>query len=60
MKIHLNIESVETGIEFDKKLSGLLGISKRVLFHCNPVNQRKNIDICINFMGRPKTKPFLK
>ena len=31
-----------------------------MLFHCKPVNQQKNIDICINFMGRTKTKPFLK
>jgi hypothetical protein len=31
-----------------------------VLFHCKPVNQQKNIDMCINFMGRTKTKPFLK
>ena len=25
-----------------------------------PVNQQKNIDICINLMGRPKIKPFSK
>jgi hypothetical protein len=31
-----------------------------VLFHSKAVNQPKNNDICINFMGRTKTKPFLK
>ena len=31
-----------------------------MLFHCKPANQQKDIDICINFMGRPKTKPFSK
>ena len=41
MKTHLNIKSVLTGIEYDKKLSRPLGILKRVLFHFKPVNQQK-------------------